>query len=394
MTYPYRTPRIASGLSVFLHSHAYDYLGKPIGLLANQASVEPDLQHALLSLDIKLPGSVKKIFSPQHGFVGEKQDNMVESDHGQLPDGRPVYSLYSERRAPKAEWLSDLDVLLVDLQDAGTRVYTFVWTVVLTMEVCAEIGLEVIILDRPNPIGGEAIEGNLLDDDCQSFVGLAPIPMRHSLTMGELCLYVNSRFKKPCNLTVIPMHGWQRDMYHFDTELTWVMPSPNLPLPTSALLYPGAVIWEGTNVSEGRGTTRPFHIFGAPYLDSRALALDLKPLKLPGFMAREASFQPTFNKWSGELCHGLEIYPQDKSFKPFLTALSILEIILRRWPNEFKLKEPPYEYEFERRPIDLILGRKGLFEALKSGTSAKELCASFSEELKRYRREIKTIKLY
>jgi uncharacterized protein YbbC (DUF1343 family) len=218
--------------------------------------------------------------------------------------------------------------------------------------------------------------------------------MRHGLTLGELAAFYNSRLDKPCKLTVIPLVGWQRAMYFNDTGLNWVMPSPNMPDPITAWLYPGAVIWEGTNLSEGRGTTRPFHLLGAPYLDSEVLAQELKKLDLPGLAFRKAAFLPTFNKWAGQLCHGLELYPLDPSFKPYLTALSLMEIILRFYPKDFKLKDPPYEYEWERRPIDLILGRRGLFEALAEGTAARELSLSFESELKKFARETKTFKLY
>jgi uncharacterized protein YbbC (DUF1343 family) len=345
-------------------------------------------------LDDGLPSAVKKIFSPQHGFVGDKQDNMIESDHFRLVDGRPVYSLYADKRKPDREMLKDLDVFLVDLIDVGTRVYTFAQTLTLVMEACSEVELPVVVLDRPNPIGGLAVEGNILDDDCRSFVGLQPIPMRHGLTMGELAVFINSRMKKPAPLTVIPMTGWQRSMYFNDTGLNWVLPSPNLPTPETAWLYPGQVIWEGTNISEGRGTTRPFHLMGAPFIDPDLLAKDLSLLKLPGLAVRKASFQPTFNKWAGQVCQGLELYPLDRTFKPFLTALSLLEIILKRWPKDFKLKEPPYEYEWERRPIDLILGRQNLFEALMKGTTAGELDKSFEGELSAFNQETKNIKIY
>ncbi|MDR2367174.1 MAG: DUF1343 domain-containing protein [Deltaproteobacteria bacterium] len=385
---------VATGLSVFLALHAGEYRNKAIGLLANQASVGPGYRHALELLDEKMPGAIKKVFSPQHGFAGEKQDNMIESGHSRLPDGRPVHSLYADKRKPDPQSLSGLDVFMVDLQDVGTRVYTFAHTVNLALEACAEAGLEVLVLDRPNPIGGLGIEGNLLDPDCRSFVGLQPVPMRHSLTMAELAIFANSRLPKPARLTVIPMAGWDRGMYFPQTGLNWVMPSPNLPDPATAWLYPGAVVWEGTNVSEGRGTTRPFHLFGAPYVDSATLAADLKALNLPDLAFRQASFQPTFNKWAERTCHGLELYPLGPAFKPYLTALSILQIILRRWPGDFKLKDPPYEYEFETRPIDLILGRLGLFDALASGIPAKDLCDSFAPELKAFAREIKTVRIY
>jgi uncharacterized protein YbbC (DUF1343 family) len=388
------TNAVLTGLSVFLAQHVKAYRKKSIGLLANQASIGPGYRHCLELLDESMPGAVRKIFSPQHGFVGDKQDNMVESGHFCLPDGRPVHSLYSDKRKPGPEALEGIEALLVDLPDVGTRVYTFAQTLNLAMEACGEAGIEVVVLDRPNPIGGLEIEGNVLDPDCASFVGLQPIPMRHGLTMAELAIFINGRLEKPAPLTVIPLAGWKRGQYFKETGLNWVMPSPNMPSPETAWLYPGGVIWEGTNVSEGRGTSRPFHLLGAPWVDSGILERDLKALRLPGLATRKASFEPTFNKWAGKTCHGLELYPQDTSFRPYLTALSILEIILRRWPGDFGLKSPPYEYEWERRPIDLILGRKGVFEALRDGTPASELCQSFKGEIDNYKQGIKTVKIY
>ncbi|MDR1110664.1 MAG: DUF1343 domain-containing protein [Deltaproteobacteria bacterium] len=385
---------VMTGLEAFLSLHASLYGNRPLGLLANQASVGPGYRHALDLLDEAMPGAIRKVFSPQHGFSGDKQDNMVESGHGLTRDGRPIHSLYAEGRKPTPAMLRGLEALVVDLADVGTRVYTFAQTLSLCLEACGAEGLEVIVLDRPNPIGGLVTEGRVLDDGCRSFVGLHPIPMRHGLTMGELAILMNGRLPVPAPLTIIPLGGWRRDMFFRDTGLGWVMPSPNLPSPETAWLYPGQVIWEGTNVSEGRGTTRPFHLLGAPFIDPDALLSDLAALGLPGLAARKASFQPTFNKWAGQTCHGLELFPLDPSFRPVLTSLSILEIVLRRWPDDFALKEPPYEYEWERRPIDLILGHPGDFDSLARGTPAADLARSFAKGLSDFDRERSRVMLY
>ncbi|MDR0355051.1 MAG: DUF1343 domain-containing protein [Deltaproteobacteria bacterium] len=365
-----------------------------VGLLANQASVDLHYRSALELLDEVRPGLVKRVFSPQHGYGGEKQDNMIESAHGAVSDGRALYSLYGDKRKPSPEMLQGLEALLVDLVDVGTRVYTFAQTTALCLEACGEAGVQVIVLDRPNPVGGLEVEGNVLDDDCVSFVGLHPVPMRHSLTIGELALFVNARLAKPAKLTVIPLRGWNRSMHFQDTALNWVMPSPNMPVPETASVYPGQVIWEGTNISEGRGTTRPFNLMGAPFIEPGILYRDLLSFDLPGLALRPATFEPTFHKWSGQVCGGAELYPTDKSFKPFLTALTVMEIIFRRWPGALQLKEPPYEYEFVRRPIDLILGRSSIFDALRDGEKAADICRSFEKELADFVRETKTIRLY
>jgi uncharacterized protein YbbC (DUF1343 family) len=290
--------------------------------------------------------------------------------------------------------LRGLDEVLVDLQDVGCRVYTFAHTLSLLMERAAELGTGVTILDRPNPIGGAEREGNLLDPDCASFVGLHPIPMRHGLTLGELSLFIASRLKKPLSLSIIPLRGWSRSDYFGDTGLPWVAPSPNMPSPQTAHIYPGTVLFEGTNVSEGRGTTLPFHLIGAPFIDSGRLKREMDGFQLPGVRFREARFQPCFHKWAGEVCGGVEVRPLDKSFKPLLTGLSLLEAILRLWPEEFGLKEPPYEYEFERRPIDLILGRKSVFDALLAGGSAAGLYRGFQKELDGFGKSVQKFLLY
>ena len=373
-----------TGLEKFASSEGRSYRKASLGYLGNQASVGPDYVHGLVILDQALPGAIKKIFGPKHGWAGEKQDNMVESDHDLDARGRPIYSLYGETRRPTPEMLAGLTAVLIDLVDVGTRVYTFAHTLSHFMEEAAKIDLEIIILDRPNPIGGRAIEGNLLADDCLSFVGLHPIPMRHGLTLGELAIFINTRLPKSCPLKVIKLDNWRREMYFQDCGLPWVLPSPNLPGPDSAWVYPGQALWAGTNISEGRATTRPFSLMGAPFLDSELLLSELKKIDLPGVKFRAAQFQPTFHKWAGEVCRGLELYPVDITFKPYLTSLCILEIILKHWPDRFEHKKTPYEYEYERRPIDLILGRSDLFDRLAAGPSARQLEDGWLDELQAF----------
>jgi uncharacterized protein YbbC (DUF1343 family) len=348
-----------------------------LGLLANQASIGPGYRHAVDLIDDALPGRLKVLLGPQHGFAGEKQDNMVESDHGRDAAGRPVYSLYGDARRPAAEMLADIDVLLIDLTDVGTRVYTFAQTTAYCLEEAARAGVDAVVLDRPNPIGGLGVEGNLLADDCASFVGLFPIPMRHGMTLGELSLYMADRLAAP-RPEVITAAGWRRRMYFGETGLPWVLPSPNMPAPHTAWVYPGQVLWEGTNISEGRGTTRPFHLFGAPFIEPGRLRKALLDRGLTGAHFREAVFEPTFHKFAGQVCRGLEIHPHDpEDFKPYLTSLTALELLISWYGDEFSFKDPPYEYEYERLPIDLILGDKSLREGLLAGRSARELEAGW-----------------
>ncbi|MBU2548631.1 MAG: DUF1343 domain-containing protein [Proteobacteria bacterium] len=388
--------RVITGLERLVADPPAELAGARLGLLANQASVGPGYEHASTLIDRALPGRLTTLFGPQHGFVGEKQDNMVESDHGvEAGTGRRIFSLYGRTRKPDREMMVGLDVLLVDLVDVGTRVYTFAQTMAYCLEAAAALGLKVLVLDRPNPIGGHEVEGNLLKPDCASFVGMFPLPMRHGLTLGELARFMAGRMDPAPDLNVLRMQGWRRDMIFNETGLPWVMPSPNMPAPETAWLYPGQVLWEGTNVSEGRGTTRPFHLFGAPFIDSRRLKSEADRRQLPGVVFRAATFEPTFHKFQGLLCQGLEIHPLDPSaFKPYLTSLTLLEIIMRAWPDRFHWKPPPYEYEYERRPIDLILGDRSIREGLEAGRDAAELQNDWRPELDRFLDEAQPCLLY
>jgi uncharacterized protein YbbC (DUF1343 family) len=384
--------RARIGLECFLARGANAYKKARLGLLAGQASLGPGFGHAVDLLDEALPGAVTALFGPQHGWAGEKQDNMVESPHGRDHRGRPIHSLYGETRRPTPAMLAGLDALLVDLTDIGTRVYTFAHTLSHCLEEAAD--LEVIVLDRPNPLGGLDLEGHILEEACRSFVGLHPLPMRHGLTLGELALFINRRLSRPAHLAVIPCENWRRSQYFPETGPPWIMPSPNIPTFESAWVYPGQVIWEGLNISEGRGTTRPFNLVGAPFINARALTDRLKKLDLPGLAFRPANFQPTFNKWAGQLCQGLELFPQDKSFQPYLTGLALLQIILELHPDSVKQLDPPYEYEYQRRPLDLILGRTGLYARLAAGTTAEDLAREWAGDLAEFQAERLEILLY
>ncbi|MFH1135893.1 MAG: DUF1343 domain-containing protein [Pseudomonadota bacterium] len=358
-----------------------------LGLLANQASVGNNFEHALFVINRAFPGRLKKVFGPQHGFAGEKQDNMVESDHGvEREFGLPVYSLYGETRKPTEDMFSGLDVLLVDLVDVGTRVYTFAQTLALCLETAGKTGVKVVVLDRPNPIGGREVEGNILRDDCASFVGLFPTPMRHGLTLGELARFMADHMAAPPELQVIELMNWRREQYFPETGLPWVMPSPNMPAFETSWVYPGQVLWEGTNISEGRGTTRPFQLFGAPFIDPLDLKAELDRSGLSGVVFRAASFQPTFHKFAGRVCGGLELHPVDKSFKPYLTSLTILETVIRLYPEQFAWKKPPYEYEYDRPPIDLILGDGRLRSKLEQGVAARDLAGEWEDDVDEFKR--------
>jgi uncharacterized protein YbbC (DUF1343 family) len=336
------------------------------GLLLNQASVNKDFEYASVLLSRRLPGKLAALFSPQHGFWSEQQANMIETGHGRDEDlGVPIYSLYSETRKPTPTMLRGLECLVVDLQDVGTRIYTFAWTVMGCLEACAAAGIPVVVLDRPNPLGGEAVEGPLLDLHYASFVGRSPIPLRHGLTMAELARWLNARHKIGADLHVVKMTGWTRRMLWPQTGRTWVLPSPNLPRWEGCLVYPGQVLLEGTNLSEGRGTTTPFEVFGAPFVNPAKLLAELKLFQLAGVRLRPVRFEPTFDKWQGKSCGGSYLHVADpQAFRPVRTTLALLAAVRRLWPRQFAWRDPPYEYEKVKKPIDILFGNCTFREAL------------------------------
>jgi uncharacterized protein YbbC (DUF1343 family) len=334
--------------------------GARVGALLHPASISAKLEHASRILE-RHDGDLfhlSAFFGPQHGFLGQTQDNMVEWKSYQHPRLHiPVYSLYGEHREPTAEMLKNLDVLLIDLQDVGARYYTFIWTMYLCMRACEKAGVEIVVLDRPNPINGVTSEGPLLDPDYKSFVGLHPIPVRHGKTIGELAEQFRDQAFPECRLSIVPMKNWERQMWFDQTGLPWVMPSPNMPTLDTATVYPGMCLLEGTNISEGRGTTRPFQIFGAPFIQGEAFCRELNALRLPGAFFRENYFQPTFHKFAGELCGGAQMHVTDRNaFQPFQTGVEIIRALRRLYPKQFAWKQPPYEYEWKRLPIEVLIG--------------------------------------
>jgi uncharacterized protein YbbC (DUF1343 family) len=387
---------VQTGLEHFLEAPPRLISGRRLGLLCNPASVSATLRHARDLIHHRLPGSLTALFSPQHGFYSEKQDNMIEStDIMERVLGIPVYSLYGETRKPMAEMFERIDSLLIDLQDVGTRVYTFVYTLSYCMEAAKQWGKEIIVLDRPNPISGVSVEGNCLTPDCISFVGRYPLPMRHGMTIGELARLFNDAYGIDCDLTVIPMKGWQRSMYFEDTGLPWVAPSPNLPTPASATVYPGQVLWEGTNVSEGRGTTQPFELFGAPFIDPDRILKHIGASGIPGATLRPVGFEPTSNKWQGKLCRGFQIHITDrKIYKPYRTSLLLLSAVLSLHGKEFSWKSPPYEYEFQRLPIDLILGDSLLRQRIEASEDIDQTEALWQEETAMFKKLREAFLLY
>ncbi len=342
--------------------------GAKFGLLMNQASVTASYQYACDVLDERFPKQLVTLFSPQHGLWCEQQANMIESQHAVHPRlGLPIYSLYAQSREPTPAMLRGLDAFVVDLQDVGTRVYTFIWTAVNCLRACKAQSIPVILLDRPNPIGGESIEGPILESNFRSFVGLADIPMRHALTLGELAQYCNASLAIHAELEIVPLRGWQRSLHLPQTSVPWCPPSPNMPSYNTALVYPGQVLLEGTNLSEGRGTTTPFEVVGAPFIDADRLAAELNARALPGVYFRALRFVPTFDKWAGRSCGGVFIHARDvRQFNSYATTVEVLRAVKRLYPSEFAWLPPPYEYEYKKPPIDILSGSERLRIALDS----------------------------
>ena len=387
--------RVETGLEVLVHRRAALLRGRRFALLAHQASVDGRLAHAAELLGDLRGARLVRLLAPEHGLWGAAQDHAPIRSTRDTATRRRVWSLYGARRVPTPDMLRGLDALVIDLQDVGSRYYTFAWTMLLAMRACARAGVHVIVLDRPNPLGGECVEGNLPDPAFASFVGLHPLPVRHGLTIGELARHLNAERAIGCRLAVIPMRGWRRAMLWEDTEVPWVAPSPNMPTPDTARVYPGGCLIEGTNLSEGRGTTRPFEYVGAPFLDPHRYAGALERLGLPGVRFRPVRFIPTFHKWAGRSCGGVQLHVVDRArFKPFLTGLAVIAAANRTAPRAFAWRRPPYEFERRRLPIDILCGTDRIRLALEAGEPLGRVERGWEADLRAWRRRRAPALLY
>jgi uncharacterized protein YbbC (DUF1343 family) len=378
--------RIELGVERLLREGAASLQGARVGLVCNQASVDHSLRHVADLFRERGEWRLTALFGPQHGIRGDLQDNMVETPHAiDAETGVTVYSLYSETREPTAEMLEDVDVLVIDLQDVGCRIYTFAYTMANCMRAAGRLGKKVIVCDRPNPIGGEQFAGNVLEPEYASFVGLFPIPTRHGMTICELASMFAGQWGIECELELSLLDGWSRELWLDETDSPWVLPSPNMPTLDSATVFPGAVHVEGTQVSEGRGTTRPFELIGAPYVESANFARNLNSQGLAGVYFRACHFQPTFQKHAGQTCGGVQIHVLDRrSFEPVISGLAVVKTIHEMYGESFRWKEPPYEYVFDKNPFDVISGTSKVRAAIERGESLEEMQASWSQELQRF----------
>jgi uncharacterized protein YbbC (DUF1343 family) len=370
--------------------------GARVGVVCNHASVDRGFLHVLDRI-AGAPGvTLAAVFGPQHGFRSDVQDNMIETPHIDDPGRRvPIYSLYSETREPTAEMLRGIDALVIDLQDIGARIYTYIYTMANCLRAGARHGVPIIVCDRPNPIGGVDVEGETLVPGFESFVGQFSIPMRHGMTIGELARLFNEHFGLGAPLEVVKMEGWKREMYADGTGLPWVMPSPNMPTLDTAIVYPGTVLFEGLLVSEGRGTTRPFELVGAPWIEAESFARRMNDLGLPGAHFRPAVFEPTFQKYAKQPCGGCQIHVTDRTaFRPVLTGVALAGLFHRTDPARFAWRQPPYEYEHDKMPIDILAGSDRLRRQIESDVPAIDIAAGWREDENAFRTQREPFLMY
>jgi uncharacterized protein YbbC (DUF1343 family) len=359
--------------------------GSRIGLIANPTAVTPDLTHAALHLKGLKGAKLVALFGPEHGVFANAQDLEEVGDLKDPKTGLKVWSLYGETRIPTAKMLAGIDTLIFDVQDVGSRYYTFIYTMLHAMQACAAHGVRLIVLDRPNPIGGLCVQGNVLDPGYLSFVGMHPLAVRHGMTVGELALMFATELDLSLDLEVVAMKGYRRAMDFEDTGLPWVLPSPNMPTVDTAYVYPGGCLIEGTNLSEGRGTTRPFHLLGAPWLDPWKLASDLSKADLGGLAFRPCYFTPTFQKHAGVVCGGVEVHVSDRrKVDAFYSYLVVIEKARAQHPTRFAWRDPPYEYEFIKLPIDILCGTSSIREAIEGGRPLRKFKAQFESEARAF----------
>ncbi len=354
------------------------YRSRNYALLINQSSIIYDSLPLLSSMK-KLNFNILRVFFPQHGYFQDKQDNMKESESFSK-SGIEFVSLYGRKFYPDDSDLEGIDTFVYDLQDVGVRVYTFISTLYLLIKSLSGKGIELFVFDRPNPLSGVKIEGNTVEYDYRSFVGIYSIPMLYGLTPGELALFFKRELKANLEIKVFKLSNWKRDLPYEHTGRFWFPPSPNMPFWTTAYSYGAGVLFEGTNLSEGRGTTRPFELIGAPFIDAEKLSKHLNSMKLPGVKFLPYYFVPQFNKWKGEVCGGVFIKIIDyKEFMPYYTGILILKKIKELYPYEFKWKNPPYEYEYEKMPIDIIAGTDKVRRFVEGEIEEKEIKEIFKE---------------
>ena len=375
---------VKTGIDILQEEGFGRFSKKGVGLIINPSSVNRNLES---TLEIFLKNNVKvtSLFGPEHGILGELQDQerYVVSKNNKI--GLPVYSLYGNQLAPTKKMLKNVDILVFDIQDVGARYYTFIWTMALAMKKTAQYKKRFIVLDRPNPINGLAVEGPVLKKGYETFIGLYPIPVRHGMTAAELALMFNKEFNINTDLEIVTMQGWKRNQWFDKTGLTWVSPSPNMSTLDTAMVYPGMCLLEGTNVSEGRGTTKPFEYFGAPWLEQKLVLKELQ--QLTGCKLRPLYFKPLWNKYKGEICKGFQLHITDRNkFKPIITTLKIILAIKKTHPDKFTWKKPPYEFEEKFLPFDILIGNPDIRKLIDDQASIKDIKKIYNSGLDAFKK--------
>lgn len=375
---------IQTGLARLASEGSSLLAGRRLGLLVNATAVDAQLHHAIDVLRARGDLSITALFGPEHGVRGDAQDMIAVDAARDARSDLPIHSLYGTAReslSPTPEMLDAIDVMVYDIQDVGSRYYTFVWTMVLAMRACAAAGKAFCVLDRPNPLDGNHIEGARIAPGFESFVGLVSCPNRHGMTAGEIARWRHSVEKLDLELVVIGMRGWQRDMRFDHTGLPWVMPSPNMPTTDTALVYPGMCLVEGTELSEGRGTTRPFELAGAPYLDGHRLAADLTAVQLPGVMFRPVIYTPMFHKHHARACQGVQLHVTNpETFRPYRTGVAFLKACYDQSPASFRWRNKAYEFVEDIPAIDLLAGGDAIRTGIEAGASLDDLAARWPRD--------------
>jgi uncharacterized protein YbbC (DUF1343 family) len=397
---------VRPGLECLIEDRIDVVRGRRVGICCNPTAILPDLRHGVDVLHGHRGVGLRRLFGPEHGVRGTAQDMVAVAESVDPDTGLPVTTLYGSDEAslkPRLEVLEDLDVLIFDIQDVGSRYYTYIYTLAYCLEACMQAGVQVIVCDRPNPIRGDRVEGNLVDlDHYRSFVGRFALPNRHGLTVGELARWFCAQMAIPSDeeaLRVIPCEGWRRDHWFDRTGLAWVMPSPNLPTLDTAIVYPGQCLLEGTNLSEGRGTTRPFELCGAPWIRSRVLRREMERLaerwSLDGVAFREAAIQPAFQKFAGQVCGGLQLHVTERDrFEPLATTVALLIAVRRLYPDELAWRTEPYEFVSDRLAIDLLSGDTSIRELVDAGGELPELQAVWRQAEEEFRESVRPYLLY
>ncbi|MGE6258312.1 exo-beta-N-acetylmuramidase NamZ family protein [Heyndrickxia sporothermodurans] len=380
------------GVEALLKNQVHLLKGKRVGLITNPTGIDQFFESIVDSFYDHNGINLVALFGPEHGVRGSEEAGAYVPFYIDEKTGLPVYSLYGETKKPTPEMLKNIDVLVFDIQDVGARFYTYIYTMAFAMEAAKENNIPFIVLDRPNPLSGVKVEGPMLDTKYSSFVGLYPIALQHGMTVGELANFFNKEFNIGANLTVVKMKGWKRNMYYDETPLQWILPSPNMPTLDTALVYPGAALIEGTNISEGRGTTKPFELIGAPFIDGEELAQKLNELKLPGVMFRSAYFTPTTSKFNGQLSGGIQIHIINrKSYQSVKTGIAIVKTIHDLYPKQFAFRA---EDSKGISYFDQLIGNGWVRKAINDGTSLSDIEKRWQSELKKFEKKRKKYLLY